>query len=140
MKWPPRPYVTITHLKRFKTMNSHYLRVTPRDFFNEAKLLKCMGRLCLLIHDELTPVKMTRSENGEPFNIALTMDEFLIVTNTHIAINGTVCRFKTAYNSKENYPFYVEHEEIEYLVFDEQGEFHKEFIDFCNTTTPQPQQ
>lgn len=28
-----------------------YQRVIPRDVFNEAKLLKCLGQLCLLIED-----------------------------------------------------------------------------------------
>ena len=28
-----------------------YQRVLPRDLFNEAKLLKCLGEVCLLIHD-----------------------------------------------------------------------------------------
>ena len=30
-----------------------YKRVLPRDLFNEAKLLKCLGRLCLLIEDDM---------------------------------------------------------------------------------------
>ena len=28
-----------------------YRRVLPRDLFNEAKLLKCLGQLALIIHD-----------------------------------------------------------------------------------------
>lgn len=32
-----------------------YQRVIPRDLFNEAKLLKCLGRLSLFIHDGKSP-------------------------------------------------------------------------------------
>lgn len=28
-----------------------YQRVIPRDLFNEAKLLKCLGKVCVAIHD-----------------------------------------------------------------------------------------
>ena len=30
-----------------------YERVVPRDLFNEAILLKCMGKVCLLIEDRM---------------------------------------------------------------------------------------
>lgn len=111
----------------------YYTRVLPRDLFNESKLLKCIGRLCLLILDGLTPVPMSYDETGEPFRIALNEEGSLTIQNLPIYIKGKIFEFKTIYNSKANYPLYVEFDYVDYLVFDEQGNFDKEFIAFVNT-------
>ena len=46
----------------------NYSRVIPRDFFNEAKLLKCMGLLALKVLDNMTPngIKILIEESGAP--------------------------------------------------------------------------
>lgn len=114
------------------TPNTKYHRVIPRDLFNEAKLLKCVGRLCLLIHDRMTPVQMEFNENGEPFIIGLMDDGHLTVTNLEITVCGKLFTFKTTHNSKSNYPLLVEargYEEIE--VFDDNGEFTIDFRVFA---------
>lgn len=119
--------------------NINYSRVLPRDLFNEAKLLKSLGRLCLLILDRLTPCKMEYSEPEQPFKIGLCDDGFLTVTNVQIIMEGQTFIFRTNYNSKRNYPLYLTHEYCDYLVFDEQGEFDEEFLSFCKwlkTTAP----
>lgn len=116
------------------TPNIKYTRVCPRDLFNEAKLLKCMGRLCLLILDQLTPVEMTNSDNGEPFKIGLLEEGALTITNLHIKIKGKHFLFKTTYNSKSNYPLYLQTDKYDdYLVFDESGNFEEDFISFCKS-------
>jgi len=114
--------------------NIEYTRVIPRDLFNEAKLLKCMGRLCLLIHDQLTPVDMSASLEGEQFEIGMLLDGSLTIKNLHVNVMGEKFTFKTTYNSKRNYPLMIEYQgsEGEYLVFDESGQFSTEFIEFCN--------
>lgn len=114
-------------------MNKKYNRVIPRDLFNEAKLLKCIGNLCLKIHHRQTPVEMSFEENLQPFEIALMDEGSLVLTNVQIAIKRKLYRFKTVYNSKANYPLYVEKDNCEYLVFNEDGHFSYEFIDFCKT-------
>ena len=114
-------------------MNINYQRVLPRDLFNEAKLLKCMGRLTLLIHDRQTPVKMDFEENGEPFIIDLMIDGSLTITNLKIFINGEKYLFKTTINCKSNYPLFLYRDLVEYLVFDEAGKFDNDFIEFCKT-------
>jgi hypothetical protein len=106
-----------------------YDRVIPRDLFNEAKLLKCIGRLCLLIHDGKTPIPITFDHDGGEFRISMTNDGSLIITNIEFSINNQPYYFKTTYNSKSNYPLYMEYEDVDYLVFDESGEFDKEFLD-----------
>lgn len=111
-------------------MDTKYHRVAPRDLFNEAKLLKCMGRLCLLILDGLTPVLMTYSHDGKPYKIALMEEGSLTITNIEIRIQDIPFVFKTTYNSKSSYPLFLEHDYCEYEVFDEQGNFHIDFIAF----------
>lgn len=113
--------------------NTDYIRVIPRDLFNEGKLLKCMGRLCLLIHDRQTPALMSVGEIEEPFIIGLMDEGSLTITNLEIKIKKKEFLFKTTYNSKSSYPLYVEHEYVDYLVFNEDGHFSDDFINFCKT-------
>lgn len=69
-------------------MNRNYFRVLPRDLFNEAKLLKCVGRLCLLIHDRTAPESLAFEENGEPFRVALLDEGSLTIANLVISVHG----------------------------------------------------
>ncbi len=109
-----------------------YQRVIPRDLFNEAKLLKCMGLLSLKILDGLTPCSILIDECGEPFKIERTDEGGLYVSNYKITVNGIPCHFFTTSNNKEPYPFYVYiHNYEEIPVFDDAGEFSPEFIEFC---------
>ncbi len=110
-----------------------YKRVIPRDFFNEAKLLKCMGQLALKILDGLTPCEITIEETGQPFNIELSQEGSLFVSNYRAMVKDTFCFFKTTYNSKEPFPLYCEYDYTDYQVFDDKGEFHEEFIEFIKT-------
>ena len=116
------------------SVNTNYDRVIPRDLFNEAKLLKCIGQLCLMIHNNTVPVEMSfeREEDGSPFEIGLTDDGSLTIVNLTIFIKNVPCAFHTTHNSKSNFPLYLEHDRAEYLVFDDNGKFDKEFIDICN--------
>lgn len=111
--------------------HSNYTRVIPRDFFNESKLLKCMGRLSIKILDFMLPVGIDISieESGEPFDIRLDDSGYLYVINCPVSINDTIVTMKTNYNSKNNYPFYCELDYEDTLVFDEEGNFTEEFIE-----------
>jgi hypothetical protein len=109
-----------------------YTRVIPRDFFNEAKLLKCMGQLALKVLDRAAPQTLEIIDNGEPFHICLMECGHLTVRNVLVLINDTPHVFKTTYNSKRNFPFLVDTEdEGEIEVFDEQGDFTTEFLEYC---------
>ena len=114
-------------------MKTEYIRVIPRDLFNEAKLLKCMGVLCLAILDNKTPCKMESEHNGETFEVVLLQEGSLTISNIQIIVKGLELTFKTTYNSKANYPLYVEYNEEDFEVFNEQGEFSKDFINLCKT-------
>lgn len=121
-------------IKLFENYSNSYTRVIPRDFFNEAKLLNCMGFLQLKILDQQTPpgINIEINGNGEPFKIELNEAFYgLYVINYQILVNDEPYIFLTRYNNKNKFPFFVvteDDEEIE--VFDEQRNFTEEFIDY----------
>jgi len=106
-----------------------YLRVIPRDFFNESKLLKCLGKLLInskTIGEEIT-IKF--KEPAEPFNIELNESwAILVVTNYKITVNGFTYTFGTTYNSKDNYPLVMLDEYEEINVLNEDGTINGEFL------------
>ena len=113
-------------------INLNYDRVIPRDLFNEAKLLKCVGRLCLLIHDEKAPDNIKFEHDSGSFEIGMTADGDLTISNVKFSINDKEIMFVARYNDKSNYPFFAQDEEYtDYRVFDEQGNFDIEFVEFC---------
>lgn len=108
-----------------------YPRVIPRDLFNEAKLLKCMGRVALLVHDGMYPGKISIDYDTDGFEIGQNPDDgSLTVTNMHILINDRIVHFFTLYNSRDNYPLWAMGEDEDYPVFTEAGEWHPDFIEF----------
>jgi len=111
-------------------MNKDYTRVAPRDFFNESKLLKCLGQLTLAMHDRKTPFQIGMIEDNGPFQIALMDDGHLTVINREFKVKKEFVIMKTVYNSKSNYPLLCEHNYCEYVVFDDHGNFTEEFIEF----------
>ena len=127
------------NLKQMKTKQilktETYERVIPRDFFNEAKLLKCFGQLSLKILDNKLPegININISENGKRFLIELSDCGSLYIKNYSTEVNGILVRFKSTYNSKSNFPFYCEYNYCDYEVFNDNGEFTSEFIEFAKT-------
>lgn len=110
-----------------------YKRVIPRDFFNEAKLLKCLGQLSLKILDDLLPegIKIEIDECGEKFDIELTNDGRLYLCNYQVTVNNVYVSMSTTYNSKDNYPLICFHDDTEIPVFDDNANFTDEFIQFA---------
>jgi hypothetical protein len=113
-----------------------YDRVIPRDFFNESKLLKCMGRVALLILDGHAPLQMSFKDSGKSFDIRqLSGDGGLVVVNYPVKIKGKTFFFATAYNSKSNYPLYMhssyQDDHTVVPVLDSEGEFTQDFLNFC---------
>lgn len=113
-------------------MNTNYIRIIPRDLFNESKLLKCIGRLVLLIHDGYTLNNMEMEHDNDAFEIGLTDDGFLTITNIVFTINNKQLFLKSLYNSKDNFPLFLEYDYCDYLVFDENGNYTDDFKNTCN--------
>lgn len=131
---------------------SNYIRVLPRDLFNEAKLLKCLGQLCLKILDGHLPAQWGLchneylSEYGDDFN---ERQGFHVVQNPatgslHIdnlkffyagPAGATELELYTPLNSKRNYPLMAVFPEDDYFVFRDDGNFTPEFIIAMNDAT-----
>lgn len=121
------------HVKLFENFKGHR-RVIPRDFFNEGKLLKCMGVVALKIINNLVPnnIEMYFEEDGSAFNIVLNPENnFLELINYPIIINNRRFILGTRYNSKDNFPLYLTDYDdyLEVLVLNEDGNFTDEFIE-----------
>jgi hypothetical protein len=111
-------------------MQTNYRRIIPRDLFNEANLLKCVGRLILLIQEDQIPLPIIYNEDcSEGFKIRMLPCGDLTISNIEFFINKEQVIFKTTYNAKGNYPLFCEWDDCEFLVFDEQGQFTEEFIE-----------
>lgn len=100
-------------------MGRHYGRVIPRDFFNEAKLLKCLGRLELLILDR--KLSLTSEYDGEAFTVLQDIDGDLRVANYHVSYCGEELDLFTPLNSRERWPLRALYRGEEYCLFDEKG-------------------
>lgn len=114
-----------------------YTRVIPRDFFNESKLLKCLGHLFIQGESSTRPhgIKIVIEENGQPFEIE--KDESsgdIYISNYKTYVNGHFVRLATNLNSKHNYPLNCTYDNAEYAVFTDEGEFDSEFIELCQNT------
>lgn len=108
-----------------------YHRIEPRDFFNEAKLLKCLGQLSLKILDGEVPrecnLRMEEDTDGQPYNIQMNEGGYLYVANRTFYCGQLILFLCTPYNSRKNYPLILLNNYEEIQVFTEDGEFTKKF-------------
>ncbi|NJL70193.1 MAG: hypothetical protein HC888_00665 [Candidatus Competibacteraceae bacterium] len=125
--------------------------VLPRDAFNIAKLIKCIGQASLHIHDGFSqsihpsPVwscyrKLSFEMKGDSFSVRQSCDDgSVFCDNFWIIINDSDRKelerywLHTVYNSRENYPaFIVITGEVHLPVFDAYGLFSEEFKAFVD--------
>lgn len=111
--------------------------VLPRDLFNHSKILKCMGRLSLLIFDgQMDAVSLDLTGNN--FNVYQDNDTGCLgVSNLKLYTRrGKEIILFSHYNSKSNYPlwFTLENEDqfCEGLVFDDDGNLTESFLDLID--------
>ena len=101
-----------------------YKRVCPRDLFNEAKLLKCLGFVSLLIHEGKIP-GLTMNHENESLGFIIEQDGTdgsIYVSNLHFFDeNGTPVYFYHPLNNKENFPLRMKYKDEEYYFFNENG-------------------
>ncbi len=112
-----------------------YKRVIPRDLFNEAKLLKCLGMIALIAHEKGLPNSWTlEHRNGwEAFTIQQdNSDGSLYCGNVFLRHTPTAktLLFNTPLNSREPHPLYIirqsDDEVIEVFAMD--GTLSSQFI------------
>lgn len=101
--------------------------------FNEADLLKCLGRLSLLIHDRfdgnVLELKHDRPEEG--FVVGMEhSDGSIHVENLRLAVKGrpgTYTPFRPL-NSRASWPLYIAYADGNVVrIFDAAGDFSEEF-------------
>lgn len=110
-----------------------YTRIVPRDLFNEANLLKCLGRVALLIHNGKLP--------GLRLNEPALEKGFNIMQNPNTG--GTFCQNFILYsdkgvvthernlNARDPWPLYFTDEhDNEYCVFNDNGSLHSDMRAF----------
>ena len=119
-----------------------YTRVIPRDFFNESKLLKCMGRVAIILHEyarmaELLHLVHLTTDHGysEGFDIEQADDGDLFVSNVVFARRGSSATFHLycGYNAKgSEFPLHAYDSDggIITVLNDDGGRFTAEFIAF----------
>ena len=113
-----------------------YQRVIPRDFFNEAKLFKSMGRLTLLIHEKIQgahQLEVREPENRqEGFQVLQDADSADLMVYNYQVIRKHDKRplmFYSKYNCKDNFTLYTtcpDHGDM-VEVFDDEGDFTEDF-------------
>lgn len=116
-----------------------YVRVVPRDLFNEANLLKCLGRL-YIVTEQFTSVTISEPEPGEPFQIEQSDDDgSLQCLNVQLVINGQAYTLTRPLNSRAAWPLRITHidakELAEYIdVFTEDGNLAPEVLSLVDGT------
>jgi streptogramin lyase len=110
-----------------------YTRVIPRDLFNEANLLKCLGRLWICLENNPRAIlgDNDAEHGGEPFHIEQSDDDGSIsVTNVPLHINGFQWRLSRPLNSREAWPLWMTSpdDETHEPVFDDNGNLSPEFL------------
>jgi hypothetical protein len=105
-----------------------YIRVIPRDLFNESNLLKCYGKLALEL-DRLQGHSANLHEgDGSPFKIE--QDEgsgSLTIANIPFTIGGRQWVLSRPLNSRRPWPLYAENDDESVSVFEDNGELTPEF-------------
>lgn len=104
------------------------IRVLPRDAFNDANLLKCIGKLTMAFEDgELTQLAM--SYDGEAFDIQQNPnDGSTYISNIEFMVNNDFIQFYRPMNSRDNWPLYADINDETLEVFNDDGTFTREFL------------
>ncbi len=108
---------------------SNYTRVLPRDLFNEAMLLKCLGKISLLIHNkEIQGLKCVHTQPEKGFIIKQDSGSGdIYVSNLFFTDeSGNEVLFSHPLNARGSWPLVMTYKHETYYVFDETfkvGEF-----------------
>lgn len=109
-----------------------YHRIIPRDLFNEAKLLKCMGQIALMIHDGMDGGKLAIDHDSPEDGFIIDQNPnsgWLYVANLNVyrKSDGEMVGLATSYNSKSPYPLNYECGDDGGCVFEDDGTLTEEF-------------
>lgn len=115
-----------------------YTRVIPRDLFNEAKLLKCLGQFALIAHDGVDSARtafprcITIQHDGEPFEIEQDQDSGELYCSTFRVVVGTheqELRLVSGYNNRSVFPLMASFDDSDQVpVFNDDGTLSTVFM------------
>lgn len=97
-----------------------YMRVLPRDAFNEANFLKCIAKLTMALEDGLFPF-ISYEFDGEAFDLDQDCDGCLYITNMQFYYKGEQLIISRPLNSREEWPLYINAPEDCISIFDPEG-------------------
>lgn len=106
-----------------------YRRIVPRDLFNEASLLKCLGRIALLIHDGgLGGLRLNEAALEPGFDIVQNPNTGGIMCQNFILYSDIgVLTHERNLNARDPWPLYLTDEnDNEYCVFNDDGSLHED--------------
>jgi hypothetical protein len=111
---------------------TNYIRVIPRDLFNESKLLKCLGALYIESehHEGLSVERAYHAEGSrDGFEIVQDQDSGAIYCrDVVVTYRGRVLHCYTGLNARGPYPMYADHEDETVAVFTVDGRLSEEFL------------
>lgn len=109
-----------------------YLRVIPRDLFNEGNLLKCYGKLWVELENAGVKhkAKLTHLAGDEAFDIVQDKGYGgLYIANVELTIDDQVVYLERSLNSRDPWPLYVVPEQDDPIpVFTGEGKLSQEFL------------
>jgi len=111
-----------------------YTRVIPRDLFNEAKLLKCLGQLALLITDGLgVPRGLTLDHDifGDRAGFQIEQDQTdgsIYCANMELNYQGRLIGLRSPLNSRDAFPLQFIRGDESGSVFDDKGKLSHDFV------------
>lgn len=108
-----------------------YTRVIPRDLFNEANLLKCMGGLYIAL-EHVEGRASLWPESVPKFDIDQNVDGATYVRNLFLVVDGNKYSLIRPLNSRSPWPLYVETDEDQIEVFNDNGTLSPDFIAFIS--------
>lgn len=111
-----------------------YNRVIPRDLFNEANLLKCLGHLAIKLEAIRGP-ELIEPEPGEAFVIEQDEDGAIACWTVTLKVRDEPVLLSRPLNSRRAWPLYATHHGMRALdepleVFEQDGELTAEFRAF----------
>ncbi len=122
-----------------------YSRVIPRDLFNEANLLKCMGRLWINVENAAadSPCRHIAIEHeGVAFDIRQSdCDGSIAVRNIAVSIYGNALNLRRPLNSRDAWPLWLDDVNLSggfdpVEVFNDEGDFSADFVEACRALLP----
>ena len=113
-----------------------YVRVIPRDLFNEASLLKCLGHLYILLETKSSNAKFD-VEDLPVFDIQQDeSDGSISVANLPFSVGGRRVHLSRPLNSRGSWPLFLslpDDPDFEAIrVFEETGFFTDDMLNFIN--------